>query len=151
MDYTPAALSARGQASTMAHRLAQAIAFESGLQHYADRPSSYAAQPAAFALLSAAPAAWDDTRLLAGAPGRSATVARRAGEEWFVGGLSATPPRTEALRLGFLAPRRAYTATVTADDGAGGLAVTQRAVTAADTLAIPVLADGGFTVRLVPR
>ena len=40
---------------------------------------------------------------------------------------------------------------MTADDGVGGLAVTQLAVTAADTLAIPVLADGGFTVRLVPR
>ena len=150
MDYTPAALSARGQASTMAHRLAQAIAFESGLQHYADRPESYAAHPAALALLEAAPAAWDDTRLLAGEPGTYATVARRAGEAWFVGGLSATPARTETLRLGFLAPGRAYTATVVTDDGAGGLASTARTVTAADAIEVPVAADGGFTVQLAP-
>ena len=151
MDYTPAALSARGQTSTVAHRLAQAVAFESGLQHYADRPATYTALPAALAFLQAAPAAWDDTRLLAGAPGRFATVARRTGRAWFVGSLSATPARTERLRLGFLAPGRAYSATVTTDDGAGGLAVTERPVTAADTLAIPVLADGGFTVQLAPQ
>jgi len=150
MDYTPAALSARGQASTMAHRLAQAIAFESGLQHYADRPESYAAHPAALTLLEAAPAAWDDTRLLAGEPGMYATVARRAGEAWFVGGLSATPARIETLRLGFLAPGRAYTATVVTDDGAGGLASTARTVTAADAIEVPVAADGGFTVQLTP-
>ena len=150
MDYTPAALSARGQVSTMAHRLAQAIAFESGLQHYADRPESYASHPAALALLAAAPAAWDDTRLLAGRPGTYATVARRAGAAWFVGGLSATPARTETLRLGFLAPGRAYAATVVTDDGAGGLAATSRTVTAADAIAVPVAADGGFTVQFAP-
>ena len=150
MDYTPAALSARGQASTMAHRLAQAIAFESGLQHYADRPESYAAHPAALALLEAAPAAWDDTRLLAGAPGTYATVARRAGEAWFVGGLSATPARTETLALRFLAPGRAYTATVITDDGARGLAASTRTVRAEDALTVPVAADGGFTVQFAP-
>ncbi len=150
MDYTPAALSARGQTSTMAHRLAQAIAFESGLQSYADTPASYAAHPEALALLAAAPAAWDDTRLLAGEPGRHATVARRAGRAWFVGALSATPARTEAVRLGFLAAG-AYTATVITDDGAGGLAQSTRAVTARDVLEVPVAADGGFTVQIVPR
>ncbi len=150
MDYTPAALSARGQRSTMAHRLAQAIAFESGLQHYADRPESYAAHPAALALLEAAPAAWDDTRLLAGAPGTHATVARRAGEAWFVGGLSATPARTEAVPLTFLAAGRSYAATVITDDGAGGLSVTEQVVTAAGTLRIPVAADGGFTIQVNP-
>ena len=69
MDYTPAALSARGQRSTMAHRLAQAIAFESGLQHYADRPESYAAHPAALAPARGGP----------GGVGRHAAAGRRAG------------------------------------------------------------------------
>ena len=36
------------------------------------------------------------------------------------------------------------------DDGAGGLAVTERAVTASSTLRVPVAADGGFTVQLAP-
>jgi hypothetical protein len=150
MDYTPAALSARGQTSTVAHRLAQAIAFQSGLQSYADTPASYAAHPDALALLAAAPAAWDDTRLLAGGPGRYATVARRAGDAWFVGGLSATAARTEPVALGFLGAG-AYTATVITDDGASGLAASRREVTARDVLEIPVAADGGFTVQLAPR
>ena len=127
MDYTPAALSARGQRSTMAHRLAQAIAFESGLQHYADRPESYAAHPAALALLEAAPAAWDDTRLLAGAPGtlrhgraaRGGDVVRRrpVGDARADGG---GPARASWQ------PGRSYAATVITDDGAGGLAATEQ-------------------------
>ena len=148
MDYTPAALSARGQRSTVAHRLAQAIAFESGLQSYADAPAGYAMHPEALELLAATPAAWDDTRLLAGEPGRFATLARRTGRAWFVGGLSATAARTERVRLGFLG-EGAYTATVTTDDGAGGLTSTTRPVTARDSLEVPVASDGGFTVRLV--
>ena len=102
------------------------------------------------ALLAAAPAAWDDTRLLAGAPGTHATVARRAGKAWFVGGLSATPARTEAVPLTFLAAGRSYAATVITDDGAGGLLVTEQVVTAAGTLRIPVAADGGFTIQMNP-
>ena len=106
--------------------------------------------PEALELLAATPAAWDDTRLLAGEPGRFATLARRTGRAWFVGGLSATPARTQRVRLGFLG-EGAYTATVTTDDGAGGLTSTTRPVTARDSLEVPVASDGGFTVRLVER
>ena len=78
MDYTPA-LSAGG--STPGHQLALAVAFESGLQHLADQPAAYESRPAADALLRALPVAWDETRLLDGAPDSHATVARRAGGE----------------------------------------------------------------------
>ena len=71
MDYTPIADPAK------------AIVYESGLQHYT----------AAGPLLDEIPAAWDDTRLLAGRPDRYAVVARRSGERWFVGGLFAAPER----------------------------------------------------------
>ena len=46
MDYTPVTFSARNRRSTDAHRLALAIVYESGLQHFADTPESYAAAPA---------------------------------------------------------------------------------------------------------
>jgi len=150
MDYTPVTFSAPLRTSTAAHQLALAVAFESGLQHLADTPASYAARPAADALLRALPVAWDDTRLLDGAPGSHATLARRSGAEWWVASLHAGPATARTVPLGFLDPGRSYRATITADADADGLAVSGRAVTAADTLTVPVAADGGFTVRLVP-
>ncbi len=72
MDYTPIADPAK------------AIVYESGLQHY-----TMTSPPTP--LLDEIPAAWDDTRLLAGKPDRYAVVARRSGERWFVGGLFAAP------------------------------------------------------------
>ena len=143
MDYTPA-LTAGG--STSGHQLALAVAFESGLQHLADRPEAYAANPAADALLRALPVAWDDTRLLDGAPGSHAVVARRSGQEWWVAGIHAGAATERTVALGFLEPGRAYRATVVADD----LSATEATVTAAGRLTVPVAADGGFTIRLAP-
>jgi alpha-glucosidase len=71
MDYTPIADPAK------------AIAYESGLQHY----TGWAGP----SLLDEIPAAWDDTRLLAGKPDHYAVVARRSGDRWFIGGLFAAP------------------------------------------------------------
>jgi alpha-glucosidase len=151
MDYTPVTFSASGRVSTAAAQLAQAIVYESGLQHFADAPSAYTSRPAALELLRAVPAAWDDTRLLAGAPRRSVTLARRAGERWFVGSLSATGARIETVPLRFLSPGRAYTARVYSDDGHDGIAVSTQAVTSAGTLTVPVAANGGFSVDLSPK
>ena len=105
MDYTPVTFSAPLRTSTAAHQLALAVAFESGLQHLADTPESYAARPAADAVLRALPVAWDDTRLLDGAPGSHATLARRAGAEWWVASLQAGAA-TSTLRCMRISPAR---------------------------------------------
>jgi alpha-glucosidase len=80
MDYTPVTFSARNRQTTDGHRLALAVVYESGLQHLSDTPESYAQHPLATTLLRDLPAAWDDVRLLAGAPDREVTLARRAGD-----------------------------------------------------------------------
>lgn len=150
MDYTPVTFSAPGRTTSAGHQLAQAVAFESGLQHLADTPESYAARPAADAVLRDLPVAWDDTRLIGFAVDRRATIARRAGDEWWVAGLRAGPAQANEVPLSFLRPGRSYRATITTDDGADGLAVSERTVTSADTLTVPTAADGGFIVRLRP-
>jgi alpha-glucosidase len=151
MDYTPVTFSAPRRTSSAGHQLALAVAFESGLQHLADAPESYAARPAADAVLRALPVAWDDTRLLGGAPGTHATLARRHGSDWWVASVHAGPAAGREVPLGFLGGGRSYQATITADDGADGLVVSEQAVTAADRLTVPVAADGGFVVSLRPR
>jgi hypothetical protein len=150
MDYTPVTFSARNRDSTAAHRLAQADAYESGLQHFADTPESYASHPQARQILTDVPTAWDDVRLLAGAPDREAIVARREGEAWWIGSLSAVGAHEQTVSLGFLAPGRTYRLHLVRDDGRGGLAVEDRTVARGDRLAVAVERHGGYVAELTP-
>jgi len=150
MDYTPVTFSARHRDSTDAHRLALAVVYESGLQHFADSPEVYARHPRARQVLTDVPTAWDDTRLLAGAPDREAVVARRAGQAWWVGSISAAPAHQQTVALSFLDPGRSYRLHLVRDDGKGGLAVEDRTVTNRDTLSVAVERHGGFTAELTP-
>jgi len=150
MDYTPVTFSARNRDSTDAHRLALAVVYESGLQHFADSPEVYASHPEASQVLTDVPTAWDDTRLLAGAPDREAIVARRAGATWWIGSISAAPAHTQTVSLSFLSPGRTYKLHLVRDNGKGGLADEDRTVTSQDTLQVPVETHGGFTAELGP-
>jgi alpha-glucosidase len=148
MDYTPVAFSTPLRRTSLAHELALSVVYASGLQHFADSPEAYAGQPAAEAWLRDVPVAWDDTRLLAGHPGRSATIARRAGDRWYVGAIRAGSGGAVVLPLGFL-PLGAYTAHVI-EDAAGGLAARTVPVTAADKLRLSTGANGGYVARFTP-
>jgi hypothetical protein len=88
--------------------------------------------------------------LLDGYPGTSATLARRAGERWYVGGIRAGAGRAVDLPLDFLRPGRAYEAWTIEDGAAGGLVTRTQQVRAADTLRLTVGTSGGYVVRLAP-
>ena len=65
--------------------------FESGLQHLADKPESYFAQPQEVQdFLSHLPSIWDETRFVSGYPGESAVIARRSGSTWYIAGINGT-------------------------------------------------------------
>ncbi len=91
MDYTPCTFSdsQHPHITTHAHELALPVVFESALQHWADRPESYLAQPTEVKeLMGALPTVWDDTKLVAGYPGEFVVMARRNGDTWYMGGLN---------------------------------------------------------------
>lgn len=91
MDYTPVTFSNAGfpHTTTYAHELALSVVFESGLQHFADRPEAFYALPAAGRrFLMTVPVAWDDIRLIDGYPGKRVVIARRKGRAWYLGGLN---------------------------------------------------------------
>ena len=93
MDYTPGTFtdSQFPHITTNAHELALPVLFESGIQHMADRPEGYESLPfETRQVYSHLPAAWDDTKLLAGYPGKSAVVARRSGKTWYIAGINGT-------------------------------------------------------------
>lgn len=93
MDYTPCAFSdsQHPHNTTNAHELALTVVFESGLQHIADRPESLLAQPQEVKdFFSELPAAWDETRFVAGYPGEYVVLARRKGTTWYIAGINGT-------------------------------------------------------------
>jgi alpha-glucosidase len=100
MDYTPVLFSpsrprrsddrpAPLRRTTFGHELALSVVFESGLQHFPDAVEAYEGLPAeAKEILRDVPAAWDETRMLEGEPGKLAVLARRHGETWYVAGIN---------------------------------------------------------------
>ncbi|MBO4665169.1 MAG: glycoside hydrolase family 97 catalytic domain-containing protein [Bacteroidaceae bacterium] len=93
MDYTPCAFtdSQHPHITTHAHELALTCLFESGVQHLADRPESFLAQPHPVKdYLGMLPTAWDETRFIDGYPGEYVVMARRKGDKWFIAGINGT-------------------------------------------------------------
>ncbi|MCQ2214774.1 MAG: glycoside hydrolase family 97 protein [Bacteroidales bacterium] len=93
MDYTPVAFthSQHPHTTTNVHELALATVYESGIQHWADRPEGFYALPdEAKQYMSAVPAAWTDSKLIAGYPSTHVVVARRSGNKWYIAGINGT-------------------------------------------------------------
>ena len=91
MDYTPVTFSnsQHPHITSYGHELALSVAFESGLQHIADRPSAYYSLPEeAKEFLKNVPVSWDDTILLDGYPGVKVVIARKKDDKWYIAGLN---------------------------------------------------------------
>ncbi|MFC5682201.1 glycoside hydrolase family 97 protein [Flavobacterium sp. MAHUQ-51] len=91
MDYTPVTFSdsQHPHITSYGHELALSVVFESGFQHFADRPQAYydlPKEPKEF--LKNVPVAWDDTKLVDGYPGQKAVIARKKGNQWYLGGIN---------------------------------------------------------------
>ena len=120
MDYTPVTFtnSQYPHITSYGHELALSVVFESGIQHMADRPDGYNDLPdAARSFLKHVPAAWDDTKLLDGNPGRFTVIARRKGADWYIGGINSGGRRDKIqnLKFDFLTEGKSYKLTLIAD------------------------------------
>ena len=106
MDYTPCTFSdsQHPHITSNAHELALTVLYESGLQHLADKPESYLAQPEEVQqFFGHLPSVWDETRFVCGYPGELAVLARRNGDTWWVAGINGTDAqKTVNLNLDFL-------------------------------------------------
>lgn len=165
MDYTPggfrnvtrAEFEARDQEpvvmGTRAHHLAMYVVYQAAFQMASDHPGAYKDQPA-FDFIKATPATWDETLSINGEPGEYVTLARRQGNQWFVGSLTNWTPRELDLPLNFLGPGK-YRAEIYADAVDAGqyprnTSITKKTVDRSMHLKMPLAAGGGYAVRLVP-
>ena len=106
MDYTPCAFSdsQHPHITSNAHELALTVLYESGLQHLADKPESYLAQPKEVQeFFGQLPTVWDETQYVSGYPGESVVLARRHGDTWYVAGINGTDKeKVLTFDLGFI-------------------------------------------------
>ncbi len=103
--------------STLANQLALYVTMYSPLQMAADLPENYDRFPDAFQFIKDVAVDWSDSKYLEAEPGEYITVARKAkgNNNWFVGNVNGTSPRTAKISLGFLDKGATYEATIYAD------------------------------------
>lgn len=136
---------------TRAHQLAAQIVFFSPLRFvlWYDSPVHYKGEPE-IDFMGALPTVWDETLVLDGAIGDFITIARRKGEEWFVGAMTDGSARTQTISLAFLDPEQPYLARIYRDDTPRAVAIEERTVTATTTIEARLLPSGGQVLWLAP-
>ena len=127
MDYTPGAMHNAQQRDykpifytpmsmgTRCHQLAMYVCYESPLQMLCDSPSNYYKEPECMEFLSAVPTVWDETKVLDAKVSDFLFVARRHGDNWFVGGMTDWSERNFELDLSFLPKGKKYKMTLYRD------------------------------------
>ena len=140
---------------TRAHQVATYVVFDAPLVMLCDSPTRYMADDACTRFIASLPVVFDTTQVLAGRIGEYIVTARRAGEKWYVGGLTDWTPRTLEADLSFLVPGREYTATLLCDDERSDIeperhTIASQKVTSATRLQIPVAPGGGFALKIEP-
>ena len=98
---------------TRAHQVALYAIFDSPLTMLCDSPSDYMKEQETTDFISAIPTVYDETRVLAGEIGKYIITQRRAGDRWYIGGITGTEGMTMTLTPQL--PEGDYTITVFRD------------------------------------
>ena len=140
---------------TRSHMLAMYIVLESYLPMVCDYPAAYEGQPG-FEFIKVVPSTWDETKVPTAMPGQWAVIARRKGDDWFVGAINGPVARTLRIPLNFLQPGR-YEAKIFSDSDAPDAAAhpnrlnrITRIVESSDSIEA-ILADGGGQAILLKK
>jgi alpha-glucosidase len=87
---------------TRAHELAMFVLFDQPLAFLCDAPTEYRKYPDIMKFLSHVPTTWDETLPLSAKIGEHAIIARRKGEEWYVGAMTNEDEREVEIDFSFL-------------------------------------------------
>ncbi|MBN1767954.1 MAG: glycoside hydrolase family 97 catalytic domain-containing protein [Prolixibacteraceae bacterium] len=156
MDYTPVTFtnSQYPHITSYGHELALSVIFESGIQHFADRPEGYNQLPeAAKWFLRDVPNAWDNIKFIDGYPAKDVIVARQKGNNWYIGGINADAKNEKNITLMFdvLPQGVKYKLTLIADgDHDKEFSTQYLTVEKTSIVEIKMLRRGGFAAYLKP-
>ena len=136
---------------TRCHMLGMYVVLENEQGMVCDDPDAYIGQPG-FEFLQQVPLTWDETKVLNAKVSEYITVARRKGDEWYIGSLSNNTAHDLKTSLSFL-PAGNYTAEIysdasDADIDPNHLAKVVKQVTNKDVIDTKLAAGGGQVIRI---
>lgn len=97
-NYRPVWSEAMSQ-GTRCRQLAEYIIFESPFNMLCDNPSNYMNEPECTQLISEIPTVWDETIVVDGKVAEYIIIARRRGDDWYIGGMTNWKQRQITLDL----------------------------------------------------
>jgi len=160
MDYTPGAMvNAQKQnfrpifnrpmsLGTRCHQLAMYVVYESPLQMLADSPTNYLKERECMKFLAKVPTVWDETIVLDAKVADYVLIARRNGDEWYVGAMTDWTGRELMVDFSFLGPGRhrmeIYKDGINADRHGNDYKRERAKVRASDKMKIKLAPGGGW-------
>jgi alpha-glucosidase len=165
MDYTPGAMVNSGKErnfapvferpmslGTRCHQLAMYVVYESPLQMLADSPSHYLREPEIMEFLGPVPTVWDETKVLNAKIGDYVVIARRHGNDWYIGAMTDWAEREFEIDLSFLPAGNfkmvSYEDGVNADRLGSDYRKTTSNVTSSTKLKVKLATGGGWAARI---
>ena len=127
---------------TRCHQLGMYVVFESPFNMLCDAPQHYEQEKECTELIAGIPTVWDETIALDGKVGEYIVIARRSGDDWYIGGVAGQNAHEVTLDLSFLG------------NGAWNIELFKDGVNverhAEDYKRVVVPAEGTLTVRMAP-
>jgi alpha-glucosidase len=139
---------------TRAHAMAMWIIVNSPLTMLPDSPSDYYREKECTDFISGLPVVWDETQLLKGKIGEYTVMARRSGEEWFIGAITNRDKRTLEIDTEFLESGKYRLEAIEDGINAGSRAEDYRKTVstfmAGEILKPDLVSGGGWVARITP-
>jgi alpha-glucosidase len=167
MDYTPGAMinmdrinfqplfTRPSSQGTRVHQIALYIVYESPLQMLSDSPSNYMREQESTDFIVKVPVVWDDIKVLQAKVGSYLLLARRSGNEWYIGGLTDWTMRDLNLDLSFLGSgdyrMEIFQDGINADRYAGDYKHLSLDVRPDSKMQIHLAPGGGWAARISPK
>ena len=139
---------------TRAHAMALFVILNSPMTMLPDAPSDYKREQECTDLIAKIPVEWDETKLLQGKIEKFTVIARRSGNEWFIGAITNYDPRTIELKTDFLNPGKYKLEAIQDGINANARAEDYKRIemefVAGEILKLNLAAGGGWVARIVP-
>ena len=138
---------------TRCHMLAMYIVLENHMAMVCDEPEAYEGQDG-FDFLTKLPTVWDETVVPGAEVAQWVSIARRKGNDWYVGTINNNTAKTVTVPLGFLSQGK-YTAEIYRDgadavNNPNKLIKETKEVNAQTKLTLQLSAGGGEVIKLSP-
>ena len=141
--------------STRCHMLAMYVVLESYLTMVCDYPKAYIGQPG-FEFIQKVPTSWDETRAPHASVNEYVTIARRKGDDWYIGSITNSTARTVQLSLDFLEKGQRYIAEIYTDAtdvniNPNHLVKQLKDVTKEDIISLSLASEGGAVMHIYKK